>query len=144
MKERTLSLLKPDVVPNRMGLIIQHFTDNGLQIMGMKMIRLTPELAKAFYHIHQARPFYADLVNFMSSGPIVAMVLEGEQAVLKNREIMGATDSKKAATGTIRHTHGTSIERNAVHGSDSLENAYKEIAFFFSEAELIALHKGCS
>lgn len=144
MKERTLSLLKPDVVPNKMGSIIQHLTDKGLRIIAMKLVYLTPEAAKQFYYIHRTRPFYTDLVKFMSSGPIVAMVLEGENAVLKNREIMGETDSKKAAMGTIRHTHGTNIERNAVHGSDSLENARTEIAFFFSEAELIALHSESS
>lgn len=137
--ERTLSILKPDVVPNKMGDIIQHFTNAGLRIIAMKMLRLSKPLAQGFYHIHRERSFFEGLVHFMSSGPVVVMVLEGENAVLKNREIMGATDSKKAAVGTIRHKHGTDIEKNAVHGSDSLENAKIEISYFFSEATLIAL-----
>ncbi len=138
-KERTISIIKPDVVPNKMGDIIQHLTDAGLRIVAMKMLRLTPALAQGFYQVHKERPFFAGLVEFMSSGPVVVMILEGENAVLKNREIMGATDSKKAAAGTIRHKHGTDIEKNAVHGSDSLDNAKLEISFFFSEAELINL-----
>lgn len=141
-KEKTLAILKPDVVSrkaggeNQFGKIIQHLLDSGLEIIGIKMTSLTKTQAQAFYDIHKERPFFGALVDFMTSGPVVAIVLQGENAVKKNREIMGATDSKKAAPGTIRNLYGTDIERNAIHGSDSLENAQGEIAFFFPGVEL--------
>lgn len=143
MKERTLAILKPDVVSrkatgeNHFGKIIQHLLDAGLEIVGMKMTSITTQQARSFYHIHKERPFFNGLVEFMTSGPVVALVLEGDNAVKKNREIMGATDSKKADPGTIRNLYGTDVERNAIHGSDSLENAKTEIAFFFSTVELV-------
>src|SRR5262249_35446320 len=130
--ERTLSILKPDAVRNRhIGDIISRFEDSGLRIAAIKMVRLTPEQAAQFYNIHRERPFYKELVQFMSSGPVVVMVLEGDQAVSKNRQLMGATDPSKAEKGTIRAEYAESISRNAVHGSDSVESANQEIPFFF-------------
>ena len=138
--QRTLSIIKPDAVAkNCTGSINSMFEAGGLRIIAQRMLRLTTEQAKAFYAVHKERPFYSDLVAFMTEGPVVAQVLEGENAVLRNREIMGATNSKEAAEGTVRKAHGTDIERNAVHGSDSPENAAIEIAFFFSTAELASL-----
>lgn len=137
--ERTLSIIKPDAQP-KAGHIIQHLIDGGLRPVAMRAMRLTREQAKGFYHVHRERPFFTALVEFMSSGPVVVMVLEGENAIARNRELMGATDSKKAASGTIRHKYGTDIERNAVHGSDAPETAREEIGYFFSGAELVALH----
>lgn len=137
-KERTLSIIKPDAQP-KAGAIIQHLIDGGLRPVALKALRLTKEQARGFYHVHRERPFFNALVEFMTSGPVVVMVLEGENAVLRNRELMGATDSKKAAQGTIRAAFGTDIERNAVHGSDAAETAREEIGYFFSGAELIAL-----
>lgn len=142
IREKTLAILKPDVVgkhPNEIGDIIQHIIRSGLRIAAMKMVKLNKKQAQGFYHIHRERPFFDGLTHFMSSSPVLVMVLEGEDAVAKNREIIGATDSKKAAHGTIRHKYGTDVERNAIHGSDSVENAKMEIAYFFSSQELIAL-----
>ncbi|WP_456470764.1 nucleoside-diphosphate kinase [Caminibacter sp.] len=136
--ERTLSIIKPDAVAkNVIGKIIDRFESNGLRIAAMKKIKLTKEDAAKFYEVHKERPFFNDLCEYMSSGPVVVMVLEGENAVAKNRELMGATDPKEAAPGTIRADFAESIEANAVHGSDSLENAEKEIAFFFAQREIL-------
>jgi len=136
--ERTLSIIKPDAVAkNIIGKIIDRFESNGLRIAACKKIKLTKEDAAKFYEVHKERPFFNDLCEYMSSGPVVVMVLEGENAVAKNRELMGATDPKEAAPGTIRADFAESIEANAVHGSDSLENAKKEIAFFFAEREIL-------
>jgi nucleoside-diphosphate kinase len=136
--EKTLSIIKPDAVAkNVIGKIIDRFESNGLRIAAMKKIKLTKEDAAKFYEVHKERPFYNDLCEYMSSGAVVVMVLEGENAVAKNRELMGATDPKEAAPGTIRADFAESIEANAVHGSDSLENAKKEIAFFFAEREIL-------
>ncbi len=136
--ERTLSIIKPDAVAkNVIGKIIDRFESNGLRIAAMKKIQLTKNDAAKFYEVHKERPFFNDLVEYMVSGPVVVMVLEGENAVAKNRELMGATDPKEAAPGTIRADFAESIEANAVHGSDSLENAEKEIRFFFAEREIL-------
>ena len=136
--ERTLSIIKPDAVAkNIIGKIVDRFESNNLRIAAMKKIKLTKEDAGKFYEVHKERPFFNDLCEYMSSGPVVVMVLEGENAVAKNRELMGATNPKEAAPGTIRADFAESIEANAVHGSDSLENAKKEIAFFFAEREIL-------
>ncbi len=136
--ERTLSIIKPDAVEkNVIGKIIDRFETNGLRIAAMKKIMLSEADAAKFYEVHKERPFFADLVQYMTSGPVVVMVLEGENAVAKNRELMGATNPKEAAPGTIRADFAESIEANAVHGSDSLENAKKEIAFFFAQREIL-------
>ena len=136
--ERTLSLVKPDGVGrNLVGEVISRFEKAGLKVIGLKMLRLTKAQAEAFYAEHKDRPFFDELTTYMSSGPIVAMVLEGENAITKVREIMGDTDPQKAAPGTIRADLGLNKGENTVHGSDSPENAIKEIAFFFSENELI-------
>jgi len=135
--ERTLSIIKPDATRrNLTGAINQRFEQSGLRIVAQKRMRLTPDLAERFYAVHAERPFYRSLVGFMSSGPVVVQVLEGEGAVAKNREVMGATDPAKAAPGTIRKDFAESIEANSVHGSDSPENAAQEIAFFFAETEI--------
>ena len=137
--ERTLSMIKPDAVAaGNAGNILQHFEDNGLRIVACKKTRLTVPQAQAFYAVHAARPFYNDLVAFMTEGPIFAQLLEGENAVAHHRAIMGATNPKDADEGTIRKLYATNIERNACHGSDSVENAGIEAAFFFSGSELIA------
>ncbi|MCK9257141.1 MAG: nucleoside-diphosphate kinase [Sulfurospirillaceae bacterium] len=131
--EQTLSIIKPDAVSKGViGKIIDRFEENGLRVAAMKKIKLSSEDAGAFYAVHKERPFFGELVEFMTSGPVVVMVLEGENAVVKNRELMGATNPKEAAKGTIRADFATSIDANAVHGSDSLENAKIEINFFFS------------
>ena len=136
--ERTLSIIKPDAVAkNIIGKIVDRFESNNLRIAAMKKIKLTKEDAGKFYEVHKERPFFNDLCEYMSSGPVVVMVLEGENAVAKNRELMGATNPKEAKPGTIRADFAQSIEANAVHGSDSLENAKKEIAFFFAEREIL-------
>ncbi|NPA82639.1 MAG: nucleoside-diphosphate kinase [Epsilonproteobacteria bacterium] len=136
--EQTLSIIKPDAVAKGViGKIIDRFESNGLRIAAMKKIKLTKEQAGEFYEVHKERPFFGELVEYMTSGPVVVMVLEGENAVAKNRELMGATDPKEAAPGTIRADFAESIEANAVHGSDSLENAKREIAFFFSKIEIL-------
>ena len=136
--ERTLSIIKPDAVAkNVIGKIVDRFESNNLRIAAMKKIKLTKEEAAKFYEVHKERPFFNDLCEYMSSGAVVVMVLEGENAVAKNRELMGATNPKEAKPGTIRADFAQSIEANAVHGSDSLENAKKEIAFFFAEREIL-------
>ena len=138
--ERTFSIIKPDAVKaGKAGAIMQHLIDGGLRPVAVKMVHLTRQEAEGFYHVHKARPFFGDLVSFMTSGPCIVQVLEGENAIARNRELMGATDSKKAAAGTIRQKFGTDIEKNAVHGSDAPETAKYEIGFFFSGAELARL-----
>ncbi len=135
--QRTLSIIKPDAVKkNVVGKIIDRFESNGLRIAAAKKIQLSKCDAKAFYAVHKDRPFFNDLVDFMVSGPVVVMVLEGENAVAKNRDLMGATNPKEAAPGTIRADFADSIDANAVHGSDSLENAVNEINFFFASREI--------
>jgi nucleoside-diphosphate kinase len=135
--ERTLSIIKPDATRrNLTGAVNERFERAGLRIVAQKRLRLTRDLAERFYAVHAQRPFYNSLVSFMTSGPVVAQVLEGEGAVAKNREVMGATDPAKADAGTIRKDFAESIEANSVHGSDSPENAAQEIAFFFSEVEI--------
>lgn len=130
--ERTLSIIKPDAVKKQViGKILDRFESNGLRIAALKKLQLSKEQAQKFYEIHKDRPFYNDLVNFMISGPVVVSVLEGENAVLKNRDLMGATNPKEAKKGTIRADFAENIDANAVHGSDSLENAKIEIEFFF-------------
>ena len=135
--ERTLSIIKPDATRrNLSGAINERFERNGLRIVAQKRLLLTREMAERFYAVHAQRPFYASLVGFMTSGPVVVQVLEGENAVARNREVMGATDPAKADPGTIRKDFAESIEANSVHGSDSSENAAQEIAFFFSQVEI--------
>lgn len=135
--ERTLSIVKPDgVARNLIGQVYGRFEKAGLRIIAARMLHLSQAQAEAFYAVHKARPFYRDLVAYMTSGPVIAQVLEGEDAVAKHREIMGATDPKKAAPGTIRADLAESIEHNVVHGSDSADNAAVEIAFFFSTTEI--------
>ncbi|MBO7081676.1 MAG: nucleoside-diphosphate kinase [Neisseriaceae bacterium] len=135
--ERTLSIVKPDAVgKNVIGKIYSRFEDNGLKIVAAKMKHLSRREAEGFYAVHKERPFFGELVEFMTSGPVMVQVLEGENAVAKNRELMGATNPKEAAAGTIRADFAQSIDANAVHGSDSLENAKIEIAFFFSATEI--------
>ena len=130
--ERTLSIIKPDAVAkNVIGKIYSRFESNGLKIAAARMVHLSQADAEGFYAVHRERPFFKDLVQFMISGPVMVQVLEGENAVLKNRELMGATNPKEAAAGTIRADFAESIDANAVHGSDSLENAAIEIAYFF-------------
>lgn len=137
--ERTISIIKPDAVAKDViGQIYSRFENNGLRIIAAKMKHLSTKEAQDFYAVHKERPFFADLVAFMTSGPVMIQVLEGENAVVKNRELMGATNPKEAAVGTIRADFAESIDANAVHGSDSLENAAKEIAYFFSESEICA------
>jgi nucleoside-diphosphate kinase len=136
-RERTLSIIKPDATRrNLTEKINAKFSSGGLRIVAQKHVTLSRAQAEGFYAVHKARPFFNDLCTFMTSGPVVVQVLEGENAVLKNREIMGATDPAKAAPGTIRKEFAESIEANSVHGSDSLENANQEIAFFFKEGEI--------
>ena len=140
--ERTFSIIKPDAVKaNKIGGVTAKLEAGGLRILASKMVRLTEAQAKAFYAVHSERPFYKDLVKFMTEGPVVVQVLEGENAIAKNREVMGATNPEKANAGTIRKEFATNIERNAVHGSDAPETAKEEIAFFFSTAELAALQR---
>ena len=132
--EQTLSIIKPDAVERNLDAKIKSFFEkNGLKILKSKKVKISKEEASEFYKVHQTKPFYDELCGYLSSGPIVVMVLEGENAVLNNREIMGATDPKKAAEGTIRKLYGLSIDKNSVHGSDSIENAQKEIQFFFKQ-----------
>ena len=138
--ERTFSIIKPDAVAkNVIGPITAKLEAAGLRIVASKMVRLTELQARAFYAVHKDRPFYTDLVKFMTEGPVVVQVLEGENAVVRNREVMGATNPDKADAGTIRKEFAANIERNAVHGSDAPDTARDEIAFFFSTAELTAL-----
>ena len=136
--ERTLSIIKPDATRrNLTGKIIAKLEEAGLRVVAQKRIRLSRQQAEAFYAVHRERPFFNDLCSFMTSGPVVVQVLEGENAVEKNREVMGATDPAKAAPGTIRKEFAESIEANSAHGSDSVENAATEVAFFFSEDEIV-------
>ena len=136
--ERTLSIIKPDATRrNLTGKINACFEDAGLRIVAQKRMRLTKQQAEVFYAVHKARPFFAGLVTFMTSGPVVVQVLEGENAVARNREIMGATDPAKAERGTIRQQFAEDIEANSVHGSDSAETAAAEIAFFFGAVDII-------
>ena len=135
--ERTISIVKPDAVgKNVIGKIYSRFEDAGLKVVAAKMKHLSQKEAEGFYAVHKERPFFKDLVSFMTSGPVMIQVLEGENAVAKNREIMGATNPKDAAAGTIRADFTSSIDENAVHGSDSAENAAIEIAYFFSATEI--------
>jgi nucleoside-diphosphate kinase len=135
--EYSLTLVKPDAVAsNHVGDVVARFEKGGLCVAAARMTKLTKQQAESFYAVHKDRPFYPDLVTYMSSGPIVAIVLEGTDTVAKARAIMGATDPKKAAAGTIRADFGQSVQQNAVHGSDSIENAKKEIAFFFKPNEI--------
>jgi nucleoside-diphosphate kinase len=138
MIERTLTIIKPDSVEKgNVGAIIAHLEREGFRILAAKMMHLTEAQARAFYEVHKERPFYQDLVAYMTSGPVWPMALERENAVAYLREVMGATNPAEAAEGTIRKLYGESIERNAIHGSDSPENAAKEIAFFFPRADLV-------
>ena len=139
MTERTLSIIKPDAVAkNVVGQILSRFEGAGLKIVAARMMQLSQADAEAFYAVHKARPFFGDLVKFMISGPVVVQVLEGEGAILKNRDLMGATDPKKADKGTIRADFADSIDANAVHGSDSAENARTEVAYFFPACEVFS------
>ena len=136
--ERTLTILKPDAVAaGRAGAILAHLEKEGFRFLGLRKTRLSPEQAKAFYAVHRERPFYGALVSFMTEGPVIVAALERADAVGHLRRTMGATDSRKAEPGTIRNLFGTDIERNAIHGSDSAENAAREIAFFFGDAVLL-------
>jgi nucleoside-diphosphate kinase len=136
-KEQTLSILKPDAVgANNIGAIFSRFEKAGLKIVAAKMLHLTTEQAKAFYAVHAHRPFFQELVAFMTEGPVFVVVLEGQNAVIEHRDLMGATNPKEAAPGTIRADFAKSIDKNAIHGSDSAENAKKEIAFFFKQQEI--------
>jgi nucleoside-diphosphate kinase len=135
--ERTLSIVKPDgVSADLIGEVYRRFEKAGLAVIAARMLQLSQREAEAFYAVHRERPFFPDLVRYMSSGPVMVQVLEGENAVARNRDIMGATDPKKAAPGTIRADLAESIERNVVHGSDAADTAAREIAFFFSTTEL--------
>jgi len=135
--EQTLSIIKPDAVgQNQIGNIIEYFERDGLSVVAAKMMHLSKDEAKAFYAVHKERPFFNDLVEFMISGPVLVMVLQGENGVARNRQIMGATDPSKAEEGTVRADFATNIERNAVHGSDSLQTAKSEISFFFKPNEI--------
>ena len=136
--ERTFSIIKPDATRrNLTGKVNAKFEEAGLRIVAQRRLQLSAEQAGKFYAVHKERPFYNDLVKFMTSGPVVVQVLEGENAVAKNREVMGATNPANAAAGTIRKEFAESIEANSVHGSDSAENARNEIAFFFSESDIV-------
>ena len=132
MIEQTLSIIKPDAVERNLDNDIKNFFEkNNLKILESKKVKISKDEASEFYKVHQTKPFYNDLCNYLSSGPIIVMILQGENAVLKNRELMGATDPKQAAEGTLRKMYGVSIDKNSVHGSDSVENAKIEIGFFF-------------
>jgi nucleoside-diphosphate kinase len=136
-KEQTLSIIKPDAVgANNIGAILSRFEKAGLKVVAAKMVHMTTEQAKAFYAVHAHRPFFQELVTFMIEGPVLVTVLEGDHAISKNRDLMGATNPKEAAPNTIRADFAKSIEKNAVHGSDSAENAKKEISFFFKQQEI--------
>jgi nucleoside-diphosphate kinase len=138
MSERTLSIIKPDAVAKGViGQIIADFEANGLRIAAMKMIRMSKRVAQGFYAVHRERPFFDSLTDFMSSGPAVVMILSGDNAISKNRELMGATNPAEAAEGTLRKRFATDIEKNAVHGSDAPETARTEIAYFFPELEIV-------
>lgn len=135
--QRTLSIIKPDgVAKNLIGEVIKRFESAGIRIIAAKMVHLTKQQAKGFYKVHREKGFYESLTDFMSSGPAMVMILEGENVIKKNRDLMGATNYKEATPGTIRHDFATDIEKNIVHGSDSPETAAIEIAFFFNELEI--------
>ena len=136
--ERTLSIIKPDATRrNLTGEIVARFEKSGLRVVAQKRMRLSRQTAEAFYAVHKERPFFAGLVEFMTSGPVVVQVLQGENAIAKNREVMGATNPEKAAAGTIRRDFAENIEANSVHGSDAPETAAQEIRFFFSDLEIV-------
>ena len=138
MKERTLAIIKPDGVERRLaGEVIKRLETADLKIAAMKMIRMTKEQAKGFYKVHEGKPFYESVTDFMSSGPCIVMILEGENAIARYRQLMGATDFRKAEEGTIRKAFATDIERNIVHGSDGADTATFEIGYFFSELESV-------
>jgi len=138
MKEKTLSIIKPDAIAKgAIGQIIDCFTENGLKIAALKMIHMSRREAEGFYAVHKERPFFGSLTEFMISGPAVVMVLSGENAIKKNRELMGATNPAEAAEGTLRKRFATDIEKNAVHGSDAPETARTEISYFFPELEIV-------
>ena len=135
--ERTLAIIKPDAVANKAtGAILQRIEQSGLDIVAMKRLRLTEELARGFYAVHKQRPFYRDLVKFMTSGPVVVLALQGDGAIQRWRDLMGPTNSAEAAAGTVRGDHGTDVERNASHGSDAPETARVEISYFFNATEI--------
>lgn len=139
--ERTLSIIKPDAVAtNKIGAIYGRFEQAGLQIVAAKMLQLNQQQAEGFYAVHKERPFFKDLVKFMTSGPIMVQVLEGDNAIARNRELMGATDPKKAAPGTIRADFATDVEKNAVHGSDGPQTAETEIRYFFQNGDIFSRH----
>ena len=141
--ERTLVLIKPDAVGrNQIGEVIRRFEDGGLRVVGLKMVALSRSEGARFYRVHKGKPFYQDLIDFIASGPIVAMALEGKEAISRVRRLMGATDPLQAEEGTIRHHMGTNVRRNAVHGSDSVPSAGIEIAFFFNELEIVPASQG--
>jgi nucleoside-diphosphate kinase len=138
--ERTFAIIKPDAVEKKVaGQILARIEESGLDVIAIKKLQLTEQGAKGFYAVHKERPFYGDLVKFMTSGPVVALVLEGEGAIKKWRDLMGDTDSQKAPTGTLRGDFGTDIERNATHGSDAPETARLEISYFFNASEILAV-----
>ena len=138
MKEKTLAIIKPDAVEKQViGDIIQRYEKAGLYPLAIRMLKLSKATAEGFYAVHRERPFFNDLTTYMSSGPVVVLVLEGDAAIKRHRDLMGATDPKKAEAGTIRAAHGASIEANAVHGSDSSETALFEIGYFFSTTDLV-------
>jgi len=138
MEERTLSIIKPDgVSKNLIGEVVKRIEESGLKVVAMKMIKMTKQQAKGFYKVHESKPFYESVTDFMSSGPSVVMVLEGEGAIKRYRKLMGATNYKEAAEGTIRRAFATDIEKNIIHGSDSEETAKFEINYFFNELEII-------
>lgn len=142
MSNKTLAIIKPDATANNVsGEIIASIQQAGFKILGMKLTKISPEVAGEFYAVHKERPFYGELITYMTSGPIVPVALEKDNAVEEFRNLIGATDPKKAAPGTIRARFGTGIEANAIHGSDSDENALREIAFFFPESEIVAVSK---
>ncbi len=137
-KEQTLSIIKPDGVSrNIIGKLLSRFESSGLRVVAMKMIHLSKKEAEGFYAVHQRHPFFGSLTDYMSSGPVIAQVLEGENAIAKNREVIGATNPAEAAEGTIRKDYALNIEQNTVHGSDAPESAASEIAYFFSDMELV-------
>lgn len=137
--EQTLAIIKPDAVEaNHIGDILSRYEQKGLRIAGIKMVQLNKDQASQFYHVHRNRPFYPELVDFMSSGPVIVLALEGQDAIAKNRQLMGATDPKKAAPGTIRADYAQSVSKNAIHGSDSPEAAQTEILFFFKPNEIFS------
>ena len=138
-REQTLSIIKPDVVKdNTIGAIITLLENGGLKVIAARMLYLSKEQAQAFYAVHKAKPFFDELITYMTSGPVLVMTLEGEDAIMKNRKLMGATNPKDAAPGTIRALFGKSLDKNAVHGSDAPETAQTEIAFFFKAADTIS------